>query len=98
MGVVPKGPGGPAGEALVRPCRLSGPLELPGLIKGPPRKVGPLVGVEAPLLGPGVGLNAMGLIRAFPCNRKHSLVFQKELRQFQSPSGTSQFWPFSVKF
>ena len=72
VGVVPKTVGtGPAGEARVRPWRLSGPLELPGLMKGPPCiKVGPLVGVEAPLLGPGVGLNAMGLIRAFPCKKQ----------------------------
>ena len=55
-----------AGEALAsRPSwtRLSlFPFELPGL-KEPS---GPLVGVDAPLFGPGVGLKAMGRIRALP--------------------------------
>ena len=57
-----------AGEALARRptigTRLSlFPLELPGLTKEPS---GPLVGVDAPLFGPGVGLKAMGRIRALP--------------------------------
>lgn len=33
-----------------------------------------MVGVEAPLFGPGVGLKAMGRIRALPCSRKKKKI------------------------
>ena len=44
---------------------VSLPLELAGL-NPEPNIMGPLVGVEAPELGPGVGLKAIGRIRALP--------------------------------
>jgi hypothetical protein len=52
-----------AGLALASPpSRLSGPFD--GGLSWP--IIGPFVGVEAPEFGPGVGLKAIGLIKALP--------------------------------
>lgn len=56
-----------AGDALATPDSAGPPLELAGRKPlGACISSGPLVGVEAPLFGPGVGLKAMGLMRALP--------------------------------
>lgn len=70
-------PGPAAGLARAMP-NDSGPVELPGLLKVGIR--GPFVGVEAPLFGPGVGLKAMGLMRALPWKKETLMMNGHEIK------------------